>query len=323
MNYHSGKHSLVGSVKDGGQRRYVPPDHPYINFMTFSWPGAQYTRTNNSPNCPASMLARRVYGLASSILAPFVLLGERVIYNLSSEERRQRQGAVTSTLALPADRTRTRLLWLHGSSLGETAGAITIVRSLSSSLVSSTHGPTAVLITASSVPAARHLGSRIPTLCKELPHLSLASQLLPLDTPRGARAFLSSLRPAAALLVEGDVWPHHILRAKKCGVPVAIIDAKISDRSARRWARYAPGLAHETYSSMTSIYSQTTEDDDRLSRLGAPPSGHIAPSLKFATRPLVEPHTHEQLTPALESSIQQRSVWIAVSTHAGEESLPG
>jgi 3-deoxy-D-manno-octulosonic-acid transferase len=160
------------------------------------------------------MLARRVCVLASFILAPFVLLGERVIYTLSYEERRQRQGAVTSTLALPAGRTRTRLLWLHGSSLGETAGAITIVRSLSSSLVSSTHGPTAVLITTSSVPAARRLGSRIPTLCKELPHLSLASQLLPLDIPRGARAFLSSLRPAAALLDEDDVWPQHILQAR-------------------------------------------------------------------------------------------------------------
>ena len=114
-----------------------------------------------------------------------------------------------------------RLIWIHGASVGESLSALPLIAKLLEG------GDTNVLVTSGTVTSAAMMSQRLPS--------GAVHQFVPLDTPGAVARFLDHWKPDAGLFVESDLWPNLILMAKDRGVKLALVNARISARSAERW----------------------------------------------------------------------------------------
>jgi 3-deoxy-D-manno-octulosonic-acid transferase len=201
-----------------------------------------------------------------------------------------------------------RLLWLHAASVGETLSLLPLLDALAE------RAPDlSVLVTTGTVTAAALLARRLPpALAARVVH-----RFAPLDVPRWADRFLAGWRPDAGALVESELWPNLIRAARRRGVPLALVNARLSERSARRWRRWAPGLAREMVSAFSPVLAQTPADAARLGALGARLALCVG-NLKDAAAPL--PADPVELA-RLRHATAGRPVFLAASTHPGEEAV--
>ncbi|WP_439815565.1 3-deoxy-D-manno-octulosonic acid transferase [Zavarzinia sp. CC-PAN008] len=189
--------------------------------------------------------------------------------------------------------------WFHGASNGEALSLLPLVEHYQAQGVT-------CLVTTGTLTSARLMARRLPR--------GAIHQFVPLDRPAWARRFLDHWRPALAVFVESELWPTLLLEAKGRGVRLALLNARMSVRSHRGWQR-APGLARRLLSSFDAVLAQGEGDATRLRDLGAVRVA-LAPNLKLAASPLpFEAGALDQLT----REIGRRPVWLAASTHPGEE----
>jgi 3-deoxy-D-manno-octulosonic-acid transferase len=194
------------------------------------------------------------------------------------------------------------LVWLHGASVGESIAALPLVAAILEK--QDRH----VLVTTGTVTSARLMGERLPPRAFH--------QYAPLDSPASVRRFLGHWRPDLALFVESEFWPNLILETHARGVPLALINARISERSYRGWSR-AGALAKRLLSSFDECLAQDDATGARLKALGAQ-SVNVSGSLKADAAPLpVDESALEQFRAA----IGPRPLFLAASTHPGEETL--
>lgn len=189
-------------------------------------------------------------------------------------------------------------IWLHAVSLGEIRAAAPLIRELKSRwpdvpLVVST-------MTETGAEAARGLGVR---------HF-----YAPFDYAFAQRAVLRRLRPKLIVVMETELWPNWARVAEGCGVPMAVVNARLSDRSFHRYRRWGGTLLKQTLGRLRLICTQSSDDQARF-RVLAPQAMHErvidCGNIKFdVAQPEVEAW-----------SAGTRSVWLAASTHEGEESL--
>lgn len=206
-----------------------------------------------------------------------------------------------------ADRRPGRLLWVHAASVGESVSVLPLIDALAA------RDPALrFLLTTGTVTSARLLADRLP------PALAprAAHRFAPLDVPRWAARFLDGWRPDAAVFVESELWPNLIAATQARGIPMALVNARMSARAAARWGR-APGFARRVLSAFTLVLAQTEGDAARFRALGA--AGAASPgNLKFAAAPL--PADAAELA-RLRALLGDRPAWVAASTHPGEEAL--
>lgn len=207
------------------------------------------------------------------------------------------------------------LLWLHAASVGETQSVLPLLARLRQ-----VRPDLAMLLTSGTVTSARLLHARLgaegvePERSGVLPgHPWLIHQFAPLDVPAWIARFLGHWRPDAVGLVESELWPNALAALRQRNIPVALINARLSPRSFARW-RFAPGLARDLLAGFALVIPQSAADADRLARLGA----RVAPpgNLKLATPPLPADEAERARLAAL---FGDDPVWVAASTHAGEE----
>ena len=205
-----------------------------------------------------------------------------------------------------AQRPAGRLIWLHAASVGETLSILPLIEALASA-----EETLSILVTTGTVTSATLLARRIPpALAPRVTH-----RFVPLDVPRWAARFLDGWRPDAAVFVESELWPNLIAASAARGIPLALVNGRMSARSARWWSR-APALARETLARFRLVLAQTAEDAARLRGLGAPAA--CWGNLKYAAAPL--PADAAELA-RLSAMLEGRPVWLAASTHAGEEAM--
>lgn len=196
-----------------------------------------------------------------------------------------------------------RLVWLHGASLGETASMAPLIEAL----LDRDDAP-AVLVTAGTVSAARRLAMTLPPGARH--------QYVPVDTAPAVRRFLAHWRPDLAIWVESEFWPGLMWRTARAGVPMMLVNARVSAASARAWGR-VPGMARRLLGLFAGIATQDRETLDRLRALGAP-AGRIrhAGNLKALIPPPAAPAGAVE---AARAALAGRPAWLAASTHEGEE----
>ena len=167
-----------------------------------------------------------LYAAATGLLEPLApaLLRRRA---LSGKEDAGRTG---ERLGRPVvGRPAGGLVWLHGVSVGEGLSLLPLIEALR------TRRPDlSLLVTSGTVTSAEVLAKRLPK--------GVIHQFAPIDAPGAVARFLDYWRPAAALLVESELWPNLILAAKDRGVRLALISARITEKSAEGWSR-APATA--------------------------------------------------------------------------------
>lgn len=208
----------------------------------------------------------------------------------------------------PQDAAGRPLLWLHAASVGETLSVLPVLEALAA------RDPAPrLLLTTGTVTSAALLERRAAAL---LAGGALVHRFAPLDVPAWAERFLEGWRPDAAAFVESELWPNLIAAARRRGVPLALVNARLSPRSFRRW-RLARGLARRLLSAFTLVLAQSEGDAARLAALGAPEPRCLG-NLKAAAPPL--PADPEALA-ALRAAVAGRPVLLAASTHPGEEAI--
>ena len=197
------------------------------------------------------------------------------------------------------------LLWVHTASVGESLSALPLIETvLARRMAWST------LVTTCSVSAALLMKKRLPERGYH--------QYMPVDRPIFLKRFLDHWRPTLVLWIESEFWPNIIFDIKKRDVPLILINGRISERSFRRWQRL-PQVIHPILAAFNMCLGQTEQDCYRLSMLGARSTDCIG-NLKFASPPL--PADTEVLA-QIRFQFEGRPVWLAVSTHVGEEALVG
>jgi 3-deoxy-D-manno-octulosonic-acid transferase len=195
------------------------------------------------------------------------------------------------------------LVWLHAASVGESLSMLPLIERLAR------ERPTlALLMTTGTTTSARLMRRRLPA--------GVIHQYSPLDRRRWARRFLDHWRPDAVLWVESELWPNTLGEIGARRIPFALVNARMSPRSFRGWQRF-PKAARRMLAHFDLCLAQSEEDAGRLSALGAE-NVACRGNLKYAAAPL--PADEVELA-RLSRSVGARPVWLAASTHPGEEAI--
>lgn len=195
------------------------------------------------------------------------------------------------------------LLWFHGASVGESLSLLPLLDRIRNDYPS--HH---VLVTTGTVTSAALMAARLPS--------HAFHRYVPLDYPQAVERFLDHWRPDAAFWVESELWPNLILATKARHIPMTLLNARLSARSCKRWS-YVQGSIKKILDAFRLIISQTPQDQQHFEKLGAQ-AVHSLGNLKYAAPPL--PANQQALT-ALQETIEDRPLWLAASTHDGDETL--
>lgn len=238
-----------------------------------------------------------LYALATWALSPLApaLLRARA---RGGKEDPARLGERLGHASLP--RPEGRVVWLHGVSVGESLSLLALIDRLRAE-----RPDAAVLVTSGTRASAEVLARRLPA--------GAVHQYAPLDTPAAVGRFLDHWRPDLGVFVESDLWPNLIAGARRQGVKLALVSARLSAASARRWGR-APGAARAVLGAFDLVLARDETAAAAFRALGAGVDG--VADLKFAAAPL--PADEGELA-RLRASIGGRPVILAASTHEGEE----
>jgi len=240
-----------------------------------------------------------LYQAGTTALGPVVALylARRMAHGKEDRERfPERQGFASR--ARPAG----RLIWVHAASNGEAVSMLSLIDRL---LVE--RPALSVLVTTGTVTSARLLAHRLPA--DRAWH-----QYVPVDRPAYVKRFLDHWRPDLALWVESELWPNLVSQADRTGVPLLLLNGRMSARSFRGW-QHVPGMIAPLLACFELCLAQDEVQAERFRRLGAAAAATVG-DLKTAAAPL--PFDEGELDRIAASAVG-RPLWLAASTHQGEE----
>ena len=225
-------------------------------------------------------------------------------------ERRRRRGKedaarLNERLGLPARaRPEGQLLWLHGASVGEAQSVLGLIRRLVE------QPGLSVMLTTGTVTSAGLMAGRLPA--------GAFHQFVPVDQPGAVRRFLDHWRPDAALWIESELWPNLVLETVRRGIPMALVNGRMSEASAKGW-RKRPRLIRPLMKAFRFVAAQSAADGERFRALGAA-DVRLLGNLKFDAPAL---GADAAALATLAAQAGERPRWLIASTHKGEEALAG
>jgi 3-deoxy-D-manno-octulosonic-acid transferase len=202
----------------------------------------------------------------------------------------------------PAARDSRPLIWIHAVSVGETRAAETLIAALKARY------PAHRILLTHMTPTGRATGSSLLADCER--------RYLPYDTPWAVRRFLDHYKPQLGLVMETELWPNLIRACKNKNIPLLLTNARLSERSARGYARLG-ALTREALQDLTSIAAQTQDDARRLRELGAE-NVEVFGNLKFD---VIVPDQHDALAGFWRARLASCPLVLCASTREGEEAL--
>jgi 3-deoxy-D-manno-octulosonic-acid transferase len=246
-------------------------------------------------------LARGLYTLAMYLAMPIIL------YRLAFRGLRYR-GYFSRWMErfgwfrpLPGDQ---RTLWVHAVSVGEFNAAVPLIEALMHS-----HPDRPMVVTTITPTGSERVRQRFG---ERVFHV-----YLPYDLPAAVRRFLDRIRPRILIVLETEIWPNLYHECGRRGIPIVIANGRLSERSLRGYAP-ARSLITEALRSTAAIAAQTKADAERFLKLGSlPERTRVVGNVKFD---LLVPEGLEALAAEWRARWGAlRPVWIAASTHEGEE----
>ncbi len=197
------------------------------------------------------------------------------------------------------------LVWVHAASVGESISMLPLI----GRLLDERPGQH-VLMTTGTVTSARLMAERLPE--------GAFHQYVPVDRVAYVRRFLDHWRPDLVLWAESEFWPNLLGEPARRGIPAILINGRVSPRSFAGWRRFK-GSIGRLLSGFQLCLGQSEADARRLVQLGAAEAKCLG-NLKFAAPPLpADPGKLE----TLEKAVGVRPLWLAASTHPGEEECAG
>ena len=193
------------------------------------------------------------------------------------------------------------LIWVHASSVGESMAALSLIERLVSS-----ENERNVLVTTGTLTSAQLMMDKLPDRAFH--------QFTPIDRPAFVKRFFKHWKPDLLLIMESEFWPMQINTAKKFGIPIIAVNARLSEKSFLRW-RIATSLSSTIFEDLSLVISTNKEQGSRFSKLGAK-NVVVSGNLKRSAPKL---NVDLNVTRVLSEQIGNRPVWLAASTHIGED----
>ncbi len=247
-----------------------------------------------------------LYRIALTLAAPAMagLIAWRL---LRQRERwsdvRERLGAARDpeTSTVSASESAAGCLWVHAASNGEATAARPVIEALMTR-----HPDIRVIVTTNTVTGRDLVRSwAIPRI---------AASLAPLDYRLCLKRFASRVRPSAMIVIENELWPNRLHAVHALGCPVALVGARVSARSERRWARLK-GLLRPLLAQIALAAPQDAGSAQALQVLGVPHDRLVSPVSLKAAVVLARPRPEDVAT----LGFARAETLLAASTHAGEE----
>ncbi|WMN18332.1 MULTISPECIES: lipid IV(A) 3-deoxy-D-manno-octulosonic acid transferase [Pseudomonas] len=200
-------------------------------------------------------------------------------------------------------------IWVHAVSVGESIAAAPMIRGLLAR-----HPQLPITVTCMTPTGSE----RIRALFADEPRIQHC--YLPYDLPCAAARFLERVQPRLAVIMETELWPNHIDQCARRGIPVALANARLSARSAKGYGRFA-GLTAPMLAQMSLFAVQTRAEAERFRQLGArAETVEVTGSIKFDLN--IDPQLPERAAELRRQwQAMERPVWIAASTHEGEDAV--
>lgn len=245
-------------------------------------------------------ICRRAYAMALAMGMPILRRHQRKRILLGKENPDrilEREGLASEP------RPDGNLVWFHGASVGEALAALPVIKEILTEREN-----TWAIITTGTVTSAKILQPRLPD--------KTIHQFAPLDRPNWVSSFLDHWRPDAAIWIESEFWPNTLWAIHERGIPLILLNGRVSLRSFRRW-QWVPVIARGLLSCFDLCLAQSDEDASRLQILGAKSVKNTG-NIKLGAPPL--PYDGDELR-QLASSLADRPTWLVSSTHPGEEKI--
>jgi 3-deoxy-D-manno-octulosonic-acid transferase len=250
----------------------------------------------------ACRLSRFLYNVVLYLAFPLVML-RLFMRSIRQPEYRQR---IRERLGWFTPCQNNEVIWIHAVSVGEVVAAAPLIRFLQQK-----YDRYQLLVTTTTPTGSAQLSKIFAD--------SVSHVYAPYDLPGIVRRFLNNVHPALALIIETEIWPNLFCACKQRDIPLVMVNARLSARSAVGYRKVLP-LTRQTLACISLLSAQNDTDAQRFIGLGIDESKvRVTGSIKFD---LTLPAGLDEQARALRGQFGiDRPVWIAASTHEGEEEL--
>ena len=241
-----------------------------------------------------------LYKILTTILYPFLIFFIFFRKLKKKEHSSRYKEKIFSTNFNVNRKENTKLLWFHAASIGELGSIIPIIEDLNS------NNKMEFLITTNTLSSSHYAYKEFNS------YDNIHHRFLPLDVPFLIKTFLNRWMPAAVFLVDSEIWPNLILEIKKNKLPLALINARITNKSFKRW-KFFLTTSRKIFNLINLSITSNEETKKYLQELNVKNIYHYG-NIKLAKK--VEESKIKDLN---EKILKENKFWFAASTHYGEK----
>ncbi|BAC93088.1 3-deoxy-D-manno-octulosonic-acid transferase [Vibrio vulnificus YJ016] len=246
------------------------------------------------------MLVRLIYTLLLALAAPLLLFG---LYRSKPNKPKFNQRWKEHFGITPKLVGQNQPLWIHAVSVGESLAAIPLIKAIKEKT------PDQVIVVTTTTSTGAEQIAKLGNLVEH--------RYMPIDFAFAVRGFLKAINPAKMLIIETELWPNTLATVHKANIPIIVVNARLSEKSQQNYAKVQP-IFNLIHPCLSKVLCQSQADADHFAQLGVPTNKLcVTGSIKFDIHISDEiKHQGAELRTLLG---QQRPVWIAASTHKGED----
>lgn len=246
------------------------------------------------------MLIRFFYTLLLALASPFLLFG---LYKSKPNKPKFGQRWKEHFGVTPKLETTERPIWIHAVSVGESIAAIPLIKELKKQ-----NPPQPILVTTTTSTGAEQI-AKLGDLVEH--------RYMPIDFSFAVKDFLKAIRPKQMLIIETELWPNTLNTVHNAGIPVIVVNARLSEKSCKNYAKVQP-LFDLLHPCIEKVLCQTESDAGRFECLGVEKNKlFVTGSIKFDIQ--ISDDVKEKGKALRDALGLERPIWIAASTHKGED----
>ncbi|HDY7469373.1 TPA: lipid IV(A) 3-deoxy-D-manno-octulosonic acid transferase [Vibrio vulnificus] len=246
------------------------------------------------------MLVRLLYTLLLALAAPLLLFG---LYRSKPNKPKFGQRWKEHFGITPKLSGQNQPLWIHAVSVGESLAAIPLIKAIKEKT------PDQVIVVTTTTSTGAEQIAKLGNLVEH--------RYMPIDFAFAVRGFLKAINPAKMLIIETELWPNTLATVHKANIPIIVVNARLSEKSQQNYAK-VQSLFNLIHPCLSKVLCQSQADADRFAQLGVPTNKlSVTGSIKFDIH--ISDEIKRQGVELRTLLGQQRPVWIAASTHKGED----